>query len=95
MQLADSLDDVANSLRKIGLRITARQFEMAARMLREHQSPLTALQVSQLLLDLGAAISSEMSENLFLRVFAERSDFYLAHSLFRRRVDSAFPSAGT
>ena len=35
--------------------------------------------------DLGGTIDS--------RVSAERSDFYLAHSLFGGKVDSAFPSA--
>jgi hypothetical protein len=92
-QLGDSLQDTGHSCRTIGLRVAARQFEMAATMLFEHTSGISNAQVSQMLLDLGSAITSEMSENLFLRVFSERTPYYRQAEGFGSAVAKSFPSA--
>jgi hypothetical protein len=89
--LASDLRHVAQQCKSIGLKVVGRQFSDAAEMVLNTQ--LNTTQVSQLLVDLGSAITSEMSENLFLRVFPERVEYYRDPELFGSNVASAFPSA--
>ena len=88
--LAGDLNYVAAQCRIIGLKVAARQFESAALGLGVQ---INTTQASQLLLCLNQAIVSEMSENLFLRVFPDRVDFYEQIEGFGSKVSDAFPSA--
>ena len=91
-QLSQRLSDLARRCRDIGLNCAALQIDESEKRLKGGNSPLAGVQVSQMLVQLGIAISSEMSMHLFLRVLPERSGFYEQPELFGPIVNDNFPS---
>ena len=78
----------------IGLKVTARQVQVVIDKLENYSKfEIPSVQVSQMLDDLSAAISCEMSTKLFLRVYPERESFYQDDDLFGASVSANFGSA--
>jgi hypothetical protein len=90
-KLASLLDGLANECEQVGLKVSCLQIRASSAALGA--TALIGIQVSQLLVDLGRAISSEMSAHLFMRIFPERVDFYEQEEMFGVAVNDGFPSA--
>ena len=91
--MIDALTRIENNCKDIGLDVSAILFQKARKNLSIHAASLNTMQVSQLLVDLGTAISSEMSTKLFMRIFPERVAFCEQEDLFGAVVAANFPSA--
>jgi hypothetical protein len=90
-----ALENIENNCKYIGLDVSAIQLQKAVKNLKADAdgSSLHAMQVSQLLVDLGTVIASEMSTKLFMRIFPERVAFYEQDDLFGANVAANFGSA--
>jgi|ERR1051326_7181038 hypothetical protein len=83
--------ELADSCREIGLNVTANQVDAALDQLsRPHWS---AIQISQLITDLGSAMVSEMKVHTFLWVPPEQAKYFRKEALHGEEVNAAFPSA--
>jgi hypothetical protein len=89
--IANQLDGVAFLCNEIGLKVTALQIQANTQNFRAQH--FTAAALGQILLCLGQALTSEMSTNLFMRIFPERAPYYEREQLFGAVVEENFRSA--
>jgi hypothetical protein len=90
--LAEQLEGILPDVEGIGLKTSGLLVRDSVKRLREI-SGWVSPQIVQLLTCINVTINSEMSTQLFVRIFPERSDFFENPNLFGNQVEASFPSA--
>ena len=93
LDIASQLSTTVEECRKLGLETTARTIQAQIDMLRTQSVQLAPIQLSQILTDLGHAVTSEMSTHIFLHIEFKRKEFYEQHEFFGAAVNTNFTSA--
>ena len=93
LNLAGRLQSVVTTCDEIGLCVTSVLTKKLVSSLQNIEADLNGTQISQMLVDLGQTLTSEMETHLFLRIYQDRAVFYEHDELFGSTVNANFASA--